>query len=166
MNDIVISPLEAKDLGAVASIHAACFDDAWSPKVLRKILAMPGSFGIAPRRQPLGGVAGFALGRVEADECELLSLAVAPEHRRRGLGAMLLDAAMVHAAAVRASGFFLEVAEDNRPALKLYQGRGLVPVGRRPDYYELRGGGYTASVTMRCDLRDFGERMEPLRRSG
>lgn len=153
MTEDVITPLQFADLRTVADIHAACFDDGWGPMVLRRILSMPGAFGISSRRGGHGSITGFALGRIAADECELLSLGVAPGHRRRGLGAMLLDAAMGRAIAVNASRFFLEVAEDNEAALNLYAGRGMDPVGRRPNYYELKQGGYAAALTMRCDLQ-------------
>lgn len=153
MTEPVIVPISGEDTGEIARVHAACFDEQWSARMLQRILAMPGAFGLGIRNGGVGGsLAAFALNRVAADECELLSLGVAPEHRRRGYGAMLLDASMVRAGAVSARKFFLEVAEDNEPALKLYRIRGLVPVGRRPDYYELKDGGTAAALTMRCDL--------------
>ena len=153
MTKSVFSQLLIPSLPEVARIHAACFDDAWNENLLRRILAMPGAFGLSARYGGLGGnLAGFALARIAADECELLSLAVAPEHRREGLGAMLLDAAMVEAAAMNVRKFFLEVAEDNDAALTLYASRGMVAVGRRPDYYELSDGGFSSALTMRCDL--------------
>ena len=148
----VIGPLESSDLRRIARIHAACFDDAWDMPVLRRILAMPGAFGLTARPSADDPIAGFALGRISADECELLSLGVAPEHRCRGVGARLLDAALVRASAVNARRFFLEVAEDNEAALRLYEGRGLLPVGRRPKYYELRDGGHADALTLRRDL--------------
>lgn len=153
MTEPAIASICADDVGDVARIHAACFDEQWSARMLQRILAMPGSFGLGIRNGGVGGsLTAFALNRVAADECELLSLGVAPEHRRRGYGALLLDASMTRAAAVNARKFFLEVAEDNEPALKLYRIRGLVAIGRRPDYYELKEGGYAAALTMRCDL--------------
>jgi ribosomal-protein-alanine N-acetyltransferase len=92
------------------------------------------------------------LGRVAADECELLSIGVAGDYRGRGIGARLFDAAIVWAAAHGARKLFLEVAEGNAAALRLYARRGLVQVGRRAEYYELKDGGHLDALTMRCDL--------------
>ncbi len=140
------------DLEIVARIHAACFHDAWGPTMLRQVLAMPGSFGLVARWGRRNSLVGFALARVAADECELLSLGVAPEHRARGIGATLLRDTMAQAATQNATRFFLEVAEDNEPALKLYRAHGLTKAGRRPEYYENSTGPRTAALTMRCDL--------------
>ena len=87
-----------------------------------------------------------------ADECEVLSLAVAPERRGAGVGGFLFDAAIDRAASAGAAKLFLEVAEDNEVARNLYTSRGLVPVGRRPDYYHRKDGSKAAAVTMSCRL--------------
>lgn len=145
-----IDALATADLAEVARLHAASFEDAWSDAVFRRILAMPGAFGLAARAG--GALIGFAVARTAADECELLSLAVDPAQRRRGAGMRLLDAAIATAIARGARALFLEVAEDNAPALRLYGSRGLATVGRRPNYYELAGGGFVAALTMRLEL--------------
>jgi ribosomal-protein-alanine N-acetyltransferase len=152
VTDVTISALVADDVGDVARIHRTCFDEAWDPPTIRKILTMPGAFGLVARSHPSGEISGFALARVVADECELLSLGVDRERRRCGIGGGLFDAAIIRACAQDAARFFLEVAEDNAGALQLYRARGLVPVGRRPGYYRLKDGTHTAALTMRCEL--------------
>jgi ribosomal-protein-alanine N-acetyltransferase len=147
-----IEKFRTEDLGPVAEIHAACFHDAWGPGVLRQVLGMSGAFGLVARWGARGSMIGFALARVVADECELLSLGVAPQHRARGVGRELLIAAMVRAADAKARNLFLEVAENNVAALKLYRAHGLVQVGQRPDYYENPDGCRTMALTMRCEL--------------
>jgi ribosomal-protein-alanine N-acetyltransferase len=147
-----IRPIVPGDIEAVAATHSACFDDAWSSSMIRRILSMPGAFGLASVTAARKTLVGFALGRVVVDECELLSIAVAPAWRGRGIGAQLLDAAISWASACDAKKLFLEVAEGNASALRLYQRRGLVQVGRRPDYYELKSGALVDALTMRCDL--------------
>lgn len=149
---IYVRPSALGDIDAVAATHAACFDDAWSASMIRRILAMPGAFGLSAVATSANVLVGFALGRVAADECELLSLGVAADHRGRGIGARLLDAVMVWASANNAKKLHLEVAEENDAAVCLYARRGLVQVGRRPNYYELKGGRFVDALTMRCDL--------------
>lgn len=134
------------DVEAVAALHALCFDDAWDPMMIRRILAMPGAMGLVARDG--GALAGFALARSAADECELLSLAVADDARGRGIGRRLLEAALAVAAQAGARVMFLEVAETNEVALALYRSAGFEKVGRRPNYYELKGGGTLAALTM------------------
>ena len=147
-----IEPMRAEDLGPVAAIHAACFHDAWDAAVLREVLELPGTFGLVARWGARDAMIGFALARVADNGCELLSLGVAPQHRARGVGRDLLLAAMTRAIAADADNFFLEVAENNIPAIMLYRAHGLVQVGQRPDYYENPDGRRTMALTMRREL--------------
>ena len=92
---------------------------------------------------------GFAMHVVHAAEGELLAIAAAPSWQRRGVGRALL--AHVEASVAAASGLALRltVAQDNAPALSLFERAGFVLV---PD----TGGTYPAgqpSLTMRKLLR-------------
>lgn len=143
-----LAPFRDDDVGEVARIHALSFDEAWSGPMLRSVLAMPGADGIVARSDLRWSVSGFAFLRVVVDECELLSLAVAPDRRGAGVGGLLLEGAMARAREAGARRFFLEVAEDNHVARRLYEGCGLRPVGRRPGYYRRGGAPAAAAVTM------------------
>lgn len=152
-----ITPVRPGDLSPMARIHAASFDDPWSVDMLSRILAMPGAFGLAAREKQPDGTAtpfvyGFALCRIAVDECELLSLAVEEAARGHGIGGLLVDQSLVHAAARGARCLFLEVAENNVDAQALYRSRMFRPIGRRKDYYQLAGGGRLDAITMACDL--------------
>jgi ribosomal-protein-alanine N-acetyltransferase len=152
VNGYELAIVQDNDIGMISRIHTVSFDDAWSGTMIRRILAMPGTFGIVARQSRRCSIAGFALGRIAADECEILSIAVAPDHRGAHVGSMLLDGAMHQAAQGGAATLFLEVAEDNDVARTLYDSRGFVPVGRRPDYYTRNDGSTAAAVTMSCGL--------------
>jgi len=144
--------VQENDIAMMARIHAVSFDDVWSAVMIRRILGMPGSFGVVARRNRQWSIAGFALVRAAADECELLSLAVAPEQRGNGVGALLLEDVVGRSIVAGAQKLFLEVAEDNLVARRLYDGFGFAPIGRRPDYYARKDGTSAAAVTMACDL--------------
>jgi [ribosomal protein S18]-alanine N-acetyltransferase len=72
---------------------------------------------------------------VAADQAEILTLAVVPAARRRGVGAALLQAVMQAAAARGAAALFLEVSTANDAARALYARAGFCEVGRRCRYY-------------------------------
>lgn len=114
----------------MAAIHAASFTlpPPWSSTELAETLASPGAWLI---EQP----DGFLIGRVIADEAELITLAVAPEARRQGLGRYLLLRFHVEAAARGAKTGFLEVAAGNSAARALYAGHGWQQAGLRRGYY-------------------------------
>jgi len=147
-----VETLRAADIDLVAKIHATCFYDAWGPPMIRQVLNIPGTFALIVRRKNYSSIIGFALARIVADECELLSLGVASEYRANGAGSLLLTATMGRAALERARWFFLEVAEDNDVALRLYRAHGLTRVGYRLNYYDNADGTKTNAITMRCQL--------------
>jgi [ribosomal protein S18]-alanine N-acetyltransferase len=91
-----------------------------------------------------GAPRGFLIARKAAGEAELLTLAVAPNCRRSGLGKVLLKSAMATLAESGAKQLFLEVEEGNEAALQLYRSLGAVPVGRRARYYEHGADALTA----------------------
>ena len=160
MSGTRIEPIASPDLRRVAAIHGACFDDAWSEDMIRRVLTTAGAFGLVARSPADRSIVAFALARVAVDECELLSLGVAPDRQRQGIGGALLDAAMARAAVLRVRRFFLEVGEFNAPARRLYESRGLQIVGRRADYYALEGGGAMDALTMRCEPVSVANRTE------
>lgn len=119
--------MTAQDL---AALHARCFTHPppWSAASFAALLDSPHVF-------LLQRTDGFLIGRAIAGEAELLTLAVAPDARRQGLGGALLQDFVAEAKRRGARDAFLEVASDNQAARALYAGQGWRQAGRRPDYY-------------------------------
>jgi len=138
------------DASAMADAHAVSFEEGWSAHDIAAVLASPGAFGLVVRGAG-AAVAAFALARVAADEAELLTLAVTPGARRRGVGAALVEAVAGAASAAGAGRLFLEVAADNEAALALYRGAGFTLVGQRAAYYR-RGAGMVDALVFARDL--------------
>lgn len=115
---------------ALARLHAASFTRPrpWSADEFAGLLAGSGAFLLTDPH-------GFLLGRIIADEAELLTLAVNPACRRQGIATRLLEGFTDRAIALGATDAFLEVAADNAPARALYVGAGWRQAGSRRDYY-------------------------------
>lgn len=129
-------PENAEEL---AQIHAPLFSPAWDAPTLRSLLDHPGSIALLARTgQPLE-TAGFVLGRVAADEAEVLTLGVRLDRQRLGLGRRLLEAFCRAARKADARRLYLEVAADNAAAHGLYRRLGFEESGRRKGYYERPG---------------------------
>lgn len=136
----------------LADLHARAFAQPWSQKQIAQMLQNPAAFA-ALARDDASAACGFALAWAAAGESELLTLAVVPEARRRGVGAALVTAACAAALARGARAMHLEVAEDNAPARALYAKLGYAEVGRRIGYYA-RASGAADAVVMRRALPD------------
>jgi [ribosomal protein S18]-alanine N-acetyltransferase len=145
-----LRPVTPFDLDLVAMLQAACFPDAWSAASIGALLAGPGAFGLIASVDDEPG--GFILVRPAADEAEILSLGVLPALRRQGLARALLTAALARLSEAGIRRLLLEVAEDNVAARRLYQGAGLVPVGRRRGYYRQVGEAAKTALVMALAL--------------
>jgi len=97
---------------------------------------------------------GFAMGLVVAEDAELLTLAVRPRARRRGIARRLLGQFEVTARAQDAHAAVLEVAADNQAACALYRNAGYREVGRRPSYYRTPEGTRIDALVLRRVLAE------------
>lgn len=132
---------------ALADLHARCFTmpRPWSRDEFADLLASPHVF-LVSRPQ------GFALGRVIAGEAELLTIAVAPQARRTGLGHALMRDFEAKARTLAAQEVFLEVAETNTPARALYRAQGYAEAGYRKSYYQAPNGARIDALILRKTL--------------
>lgn len=143
------------DPAALARLHAQAFTrpPPWTAEAFATLLSMPGVFLVtAPD--------GFALGRAIAGEAELLTIAVAPAARRRGIGAGLLADFLAEAGRRNATRAFLDVAATNAVARALYGRAGFVQVARRAGYYRDADGRDDALVLAR-DLPEPAGQTDP-----
>lgn len=140
-----IAPIPANGAEPLAILHRACFpDDPWEAGALSRIMALSGGFGWLAweGRAPVG----FILVRDLGNECEILSLGVAPRWRRRGIAQSLLATTVAEAERRGLPSLVLEVAIDNEAASNLYAGAGFVAVGRRARYYSRPDGRIDAMI--------------------
>ncbi|MGC9025856.1 MAG: ribosomal protein S18-alanine N-acetyltransferase [Chloroflexia bacterium] len=176
--------MTADDLDEVMAIERASFPMPWSKRAFLSELALPYSVfrvarlrreawaggavsppprrwwsGRRPARPPVVGYTGF---QVILDEGHIMTIAVHPEHRRRGLGTLLLLDLFEQAGARGVQRLTLEVRVSNVAAQRLYQAFGFHLEGRRLRYY---GDGEDALILWSEPL-DSGEtqaRLETLR---
>ena len=134
--------------GEIAALHATLFDPPWSEDSLRKSLDHPAATAFIVTLGAPKPTAGFILGQLAADEAEILSLGVASEWQRHGLGGRLVEGLARAVSRAEAKRLHLEVAEDNTAALNLYRKLGFVETGRRKGYYQRKSGGAADALTL------------------
>ena len=123
------------DVDAVAALEAASFTNPWTRQMLADELARNEFARLYVLRLPGIPVAGFCACWIVVDELHINTIAVAAEHRGRGLGSALMRHIMqdvTEQGVIRAT---LEVRESNRAARQLYESLGFVAAGVRHGYY-------------------------------
>lgn len=153
-----IVPLKEKDAACLARLEAECFSTAWDEERYRLLLqatdkalakgATAGK-GLPPflalglwesdssGKEKSGTLVGYiTLGMYEAaQEAEVYNIAVAAAHRRKGLGAQLLEQTLAFLTKAGFCRVVLEVRTGNAPALALYSAAGFTRCGLRKGYY-------------------------------
>jgi [ribosomal protein S18]-alanine N-acetyltransferase len=144
-----VSPAGPADAEAMAVLHGFAFRRGWSAQEFERLLVERNV--VADRGMARADLVAFVLSRLAGEEAEILSIAVAHPHRRRGLARKLLDVHLRRLASYGITELFLEVDEHNEPARRLYAGLGFEPVGRRQSYYQADGKA-AAALVLRRDL--------------
>lgn len=153
-SELQLTPGNSRDLDAVIAIMEAAFDErfgeAWTRSQCAGILPMPG-VNLMLARLAEGSPVGFSLFRTIGCDAELLLLGVSPQHRRQGIGRMLLDDFVDRAGENGSTRIHLEVRDGN-PAIDMYRRAGFSCVGRRRKYYRGRTGGEFDALTFSRSL--------------
>lgn len=187
----LIEPMRVEDIPHVLEIERASFTSAWPAEgyqreitenrlarylVLREVseqtepdtapgglagqlrnLLSPGSS--APRGQIVGYVGVWLM----IDQAHITTIAVAPSHRGRGLGELLLLTAIDVAFELGAIELTLEVRESNTVAQSMYSKLGFQVVGRRRRYYDTPTEDALLMTSERLDSAAFQRRLHEAR---
>jgi ribosomal protein S18 acetylase RimI-like enzyme len=80
------------------------------------------------------GIAGSFLDDADARRAELVSMWMAPTHRRQGTGRLLVNAVLTWAHSRKARFLHLMVTSTNQPAIQFYEELGFTKTGRTEPY--------------------------------
>ncbi len=130
---LAIRKLARSDVPAVfAILQESPEAAAWSQESLLQLASADPAAWVVELNSVL---VGFLIGRIAADEFEILNMAVSQAHRRSGIGSRLLESALEFSRTVGSARAYLEVRASNGPALALYKRHGFTECGRRAGYY-------------------------------
>ncbi|RUT30197.1 ribosomal-protein-alanine N-acetyltransferase [Arsenicitalea aurantiaca] len=142
---------ETGDAEALARLHANSFYRGW-PREDFETYILDRRSPVLVARDARRRVAGFIMLRLAGDEAELITIAVDPRWRGKGVGAALLRAGLSFLSMTAARKLFLEVAEDNPAAIALYRRAGFVEIGRRSGYYARADGRPATALVLSRDI--------------
>ena len=141
-----------RDIPRLVELETELFaDDAWSVETWWAELAG------RPRRSYVvldggGGIEGYAGVDLGGDVADVMTVAVVPGWRGRGLGDLLVGELVRRAGKSGAGSVMLEVRADNGPARRLYERHGFEEVSVRLRYYRQPDGPDVDAVVMRRRL--------------
>ena len=154
-----IRPMTPEDIPAVASMESVVFTDPWSVNAFHEELAAAGRIYLVAEEG--GALAGYGGLLVVGEDTHIVTLAVSPDDRGRGLGTRLMVALVEAALAAGSSHLTLEVRVSNETAQRLYHRFGFETVGRRRHYY--RDEDALIMWAMDVDSEEYGRRLAEIR---
>jgi len=129
---VELRPMMEADLPAVMAIETDIYAFPWTQGNFCDALAAGYDCWTYVRE---GGLIGYGVVMLAADEAHLLNLSIAAADQRKGHGSLLLQRLCELSQARGARLLFLEVRPSNLAALRLYRRHGFERVGIRRDYY-------------------------------
>lgn len=156
---LTVRPMTHADLGAVLRIDEQSYSSPWSAVYWKQLLDH-GPTRILRVALADGIVVGHAVLFVLHDEGHVASVAVHPDHRRSGVGSVLVEQLCHAAVAAGCEAMTLEVRVSNTSAQALYRRFGFAPAGVRKNYYA--DAGEDALIMWAHDVggEDFGARLD------
>lgn len=118
---IHIRDATARDLPRIIEIERLAFPAPWTLASFQRELTLPFSRIMVALPADSNLIAGFLCRWLIADECHVLNIAVDPESRQHGIGAVMLREAITEAKSTGANVVTLEVRRSNLPARQLYR---------------------------------------------
>ena len=127
---IKIIRMNERHVSTVAELEKQSFSEPWSENSVRGELTN----SLALWLVALDGdtVVGYVGSQTVLGEADMMNIAVADSHRRRGIARMLVQALVAN---LDARMLTLEVRASNAPAIALYESEGFTQIGLRKNYY-------------------------------
>ncbi len=125
--------MESIHVPQVAELEKLCFSEPWSENSVASELNNPLSLWLVAMDGER--VAGYVGSQSVMGESDMMNIAVAPNYRRQGVAAALIEELMRQLKRNGNHCLTLEVRASNNAAIALYEKLGFVRIGRRPNYY-------------------------------
>ena len=137
MTTIELRLLALADLAEIEEIERRSYPTPWSRSMFAGELAKPSSIclGAFEADSEDGALVGYLIVSRYVDAWHVMNVAVAPDHRGRGVATMLLERLFDVTADDARRGYTLEVRVSNTTAIALYERLGFEARGMRRGYY-------------------------------
>ncbi len=134
MEEPLVREFLPQDIQSVLEVERSSFFTPWTEAMFRSQLRFKDR-AVNLVLELDNKVVGYAASWIVAGEIHLLSIAVHPDFRRRGLGSMLLASIFERGRKRGCLRTILEVRESNEVARNFYRIHGFREIGKRHGYY-------------------------------
>lgn len=135
---IKIEKMNLNHLNELQEILISDFDDFWSFSTLKEEVENENSSYIIGKIN--NEIIGFAGLKKIFDHADIMNIVIKKTYRNQGIGTLLLENLILLAKDLNISTLFLEVNEQNKPAIHLYEKLGFEKLGVRKKYYNNNNG--------------------------
>lgn len=135
---IKIEKMNLNHLNELQEILISDFDDFWSFSTLKEEVENENSSYIIGKIN--NEIIGFAGLKKIFDQADIMNIVIKKTYRNQGIGTLLLGNLILLAKDLNISTLFLEVNEQNKPAIHLYEKLGFEKLGVRKKYYNNNNG--------------------------
>ena len=130
---MIITEMKECHVAQIAQLEKLCFSDPWSESSIAYELRNRLSYWLVAEDE--GVVVGYIGSQMVFPESDIMNVAVHPQHRRLGIGEILVETLIRHLVNLGCESLTLEVRVSNEPAIALYEKLGFAQVGLRRNYY-------------------------------
>ena len=143
---MIIEKMTIEHLEKIKDILQEEYDDFWNYNILKKELDNENSqYLVVIENEDILGFAGI---QFILDEADITNIVIKKSERNKGIGTELLNKIVEIAKKNGAKSLTLEVNENNKYAIKLYEKFDFEEIGRRKKYYN----GIDTAIIMKKEI--------------
>jgi len=146
---MLIRQMTPSDVATVFTIDCQTNDFPWTQSLFEQAVASTKKTSVI---EDQGDILGFSIVSYVVGEAELLNICIAKNQQGKKLGNQLLEHVLAQAKQSENHEMYLEVRASNIAALALYEKHDFNEIGRRKDYYPMKGGREDAILMARSLL--------------
>lgn len=135
MEVVEVNQTQQEYILAITELESRIFSDSWSAGSIQETLENPQAKIWVVQSPDAEEVLGYVIFYYVLDEGEIARIATAPEYRRQGVAAKLLEKMRVFSHQKNITRWLLDVRRSNETAIHFYETSGFVQDGIRKNFY-------------------------------
>lgn len=133
------------DFDAIFALEKTAFNEETEDSLKRALVSKTFNYFVLIKDDE---IIGYCAINELLGEAEILTIMVSPAYRKLGYGKLMLEKMIDNAKHNGAEKLFLEVDENNTPAIKLYTSFGFSLLMKRENYYLYKDGSKADALMM------------------